>query len=78
MSNKNRRFTSNAPLWGRKQRTVDRIKDLIVLLSAAVLLITQAVSCTDNFVNAVRAIRSESGEVVPVVEPESESRPSKG
>ena len=81
MSKKNRRVYSSvpAPLWGpRSQKLLDRLKDVLVVLSAVVLLVTQVAQCTERVVALVGGPATEKAEVVPASPPAADQPQKKG
>ena len=80
MSKKNRRVPSTpTPLWGpRSQKRLDRFKDVLVVLSAVVLLVTQVAQCTERVVALVGGPATEKAEVVPASPPAADQPQKKG
>lgn len=81
MSKKNRRVNSSvpAPLWGpRSQMLLDRFKDVLVVLSAVVLLVTQVAQCTERVVALFDGQAVDKAEVVPASPPAAAQPQTKG
>lgn len=80
MSKKNRRvYSAPTPLWGpRSQKRLDRFKDVLVVLSAVVLLVTQVAQCTERVVALVGGPATAKAEVVPASPPAADQPQKKG